>query len=108
MSVNPIQSWITPESSLFQPISGGIIFPSTIISPNLTIQTNNALFVSPNGGTGVRILPSTNTINVQNLNFVSTLNAISTGGVGLAGAINMTELTSSIKGYNWATVLPAS
>jgi hypothetical protein len=76
-----------------------------ISSPSMTITTNNLLMTAIGGGGGVRILPSTNQINVQNLNFVSTISPIGTGGVGSAGTINMTELASSIKGYGWAQVL---
>ena len=73
------------------------------------IQASNIAFTMPySGNVGVRILPSTNQINVQQLAFVSTINAIGTGGTGVAGAINMTELTSSIKGYGWASVMPSS
>lgn len=72
------------------------------------IQGSNIAFSMPySGAAGIRILPSTNAINVNNLNFVSTINAIGVGGTGVAGAINMTELTSSIKGYGWASVMPA-
>ena len=70
------------------------------------IQGSNIGFSMPySGNVGVRILPSTNAINVNNLGFVSTISPIGTGGVGIKGTINMTELTSSIKGYGWATVL---
>jgi len=70
------------------------------------IQGSNIAFAMPFSGTaGVRILPSTNQINVNNIQFVSTIAPIGTGGVGLAGQINMTQLASSIRGYGWAQVL---
>lgn len=70
------------------------------------IQGSNIGFSLPySGSVGVRILPSTNQINVNNLAYVSTINPIGAGGVGLAGSINMTQLASSIKGYGWADVV---
>lgn len=69
------------------------------------IQGNNIGFAVPfSGNVGVRITPSTFGINVRNVNFVSTISALQAGGSGSAGAINMTDLTSSIKGYGWARV----
>ena len=65
---------------------------------------NNLLIGGTNGG--VRFLPNQNQINAQNLVFTSTISPISAGGTGTEGTINMIELTSSIKGYGWATVLP--
>ena len=69
------------------------------------INTTGVAFAGSNGL--VRILPNTNQLNCQNLVYTSTLNALNTAGTGLAGAINMTELTSTIKGYGWASVMPA-
>ena len=70
------------------------------------IQGSNIAFAMPySGNAGVRILPSTNQINVNNLVYVSTIAPIGNGGVGTAGQINMTQLASTIKGYGWAQVL---
>lgn len=70
------------------------------------IQGSNIAFSMPfSGNAGIRILPSTNQINVNNLVYVSTINPIGNGGVGTAGQINMTQLASSIKGYGWAQVI---
>lgn len=70
------------------------------------IQGTNIGFAVPySGAAGVRILPSTNQINVNNISFVSTLGALNTGGSGLVGTVNMTQLVSSIKGYGWAQVI---
>lgn len=72
------------------------------------IQGSNIAFAMPySGNAGVRILPSTNQVNVNNIVYVSTIYPIGVGGTGVAGGINMTELTSSIKGYGWATVSPS-
>lgn len=61
------------------------------------IQGTDIGFAVPySGNVGVRILPSTNTINVNNVNFVSSIQVIS------AGRINMQQLVSSIAGYGWA------
>ena len=79
-----------------------------ISSPQMTVGTNNCLFTALPSGGGVRILPSTNQINVQNLVFVSTISPLASGGTGTAGTINMTQLVSSISGYGWAQVLPGS
>ena len=69
------------------------------------IQGSNIAFTMPySGNLGIRILPSTNQINVNNLNFVSTISPLNSNGVGSAGAINMTQLASSIRGYGWADV----
>lgn len=78
-----------------------------ISSLTTTIGTNDCLFTALPAGGAVRILPSTNQINVQNLVFVSTISPLGVGGSGIEGTINMTELCSSIKGYGWATVGPA-
>ena len=73
------------------------------------IQGSNIAFSLPfSGNAGVRILPSTNQINVNNIVFVSTINALGPSGTGSSGAINMIQLTSTIKGYGWANVGPAS
>ena len=70
------------------------------------IQGSNIAFAMPySGNASVRILPSTNQINVNNIQYVSTIAPIGTGGVGLAGQINMTQLASTIKGNGWAQVL---
>jgi len=70
------------------------------------IQGSNIGFAMPfSGNVGVRVLPSTNQINVNNLVYVSTISPIGTGLVGTAGTINMTQLTSTIQGYGWAQVL---
>jgi len=70
------------------------------------IQSPNIVFSMPySASPGIRILPSTNQINVNNLVFVSTISPLSTGGVGSAGTINMTQLTSTIRGYGWAQVV---
>ena len=61
------------------------------------IEGSNIAFSMPFSGTaGVRILPSTNAINVNNINFVSSIQVLS------AGRINMQQLVSSIAGYGWA------
>ena len=61
------------------------------------IQGNNIAFAVPfSGNAGVRILPSTNQINVNNIRFVSSLQVLS------AGNINMQQLVSTIGGYGWA------
>ena len=65
------------------------------------IQGENIRFSVPfSGAAGVAILPSTGTMNVGNLNFVSTLS----GGPG-TGVVNMLQLISTIAGNNWAQVL---
>lgn len=70
------------------------------------IQGTNIGFSVPfSGGVGVRILPSTNQINVNNISFVSTLGAIASSGTGLEGTVNMTQLVSTIRGNGWAQVL---
>lgn len=69
-------------------------------------NTSNLAFTAPNGI--IRLLPNANQMNCQNLAFTSTINALNTAGTGLAGAINMTDLTSTIKGYGWARVGAAS
>jgi len=70
------------------------------------IQGSNIAFGLPySANVNIRILPSTNQINVQNLAFVSTISPLAAGGVGLAGTINMTQLTSTIQGYGWADVV---
>ena len=73
------------------------------------IQGSNIAFSLPySGNAGVRILPSTNQINVNNIVFVSTINSLGPGGTGLSGPVNMIQLTSTIKGYGWADVGPSS
>lgn len=75
---------------------------STIQGPNILVESSNVAFTAANGL--VRILPNQNAINAQNLVFTSTINALNSAGTGLAGAINMTDLTSTIIGYNFARV----
>lgn len=79
--------------------------PGSGVVGNGIVYTNNLAVAGSNGL--VRILPNANQLNCQNLVYTSTLNALNTAGTGLAGAINMTELTSTIKGYGWASVMPA-
>lgn len=62
------------------------------------IQGSNIGFSMPYSGTvGVRILPSTNQINVPNIKFLSSM------GVATYN-INMNQLASTIQGYGWANV----
>ena len=69
------------------------------------IQGSNIGFALPyNGNVGVRVLPSTGTINVANIGFVSSLSLTTAGSAGGTGTVNMTQLVSSIKGYGWANV----
>ena len=89
-SVNPAFS-LNAISSINSGNSGML----SVYSPNIQFAGSNGL---------VRILPNTNQVNVQNLVYVSTINALDTAGTGLAGAINMTDLTSTIAGYGWARV----
>ena len=70
------------------------------------IQGTNIAFSVPYSGTaGVRILPSTNQINVNNLAFVSSMKILSAGGSGIDYNVNLNQLGSSIKGYGWANTL---
>ena len=63
------------------------------------IQGENIRFSMPfSGAAGAAILPGSGTMNIANLAFVST---IATG----VGRINMSQLTSTIVGNNWAQVL---
>jgi len=78
-----------PQNVLRLATGGGVGF----------IQGTDIAFSVPYSGTaGIRILPSTNQINVNKLMFVSSLQ------VEAAGNINMTQLVSSIAGYGWANI----
>ena len=70
------------------------------------IQGTNIAFSVPfSGNAGVRILPSTNQINVNNLAFLSSVKVIGASGVGIDYNINVNQLGSTIKGYGWANTL---
>jgi len=70
------------------------------------IQGTNIGFSVPySANAGVRILPSTAQINVNNLAFVSSLKVLGAGGTGIDYNVNLNQLGSSIKGYGWANTL---
>lgn len=67
------------------------------------IQGTNIAFAVPySGNAGVRILPSTNQINVNNIAFLSSVKVIGASGVGIDYNVNVNQLGSSIRGYGWA------
>lgn len=70
------------------------------------IQGTDIAFAVPYSGTiGVRVLPSTQAINVKNLNFVSSIAVLDPSGTGISGTVNMAQLVSTVKGNGWAQVL---
>jgi hypothetical protein len=67
------------------------------------IQGTDIGFAVPfSGNVGVRVLPSTGQINVNNLAYLSSAKILGPGGVGLAQNINLQQLGSTIQGYGWA------
>lgn len=67
------------------------------------IQGTDIVFSVPfSGSPGIRILPSTNQINVTNLAFLSSVKVLGAGGTGIDYNLNVNQLGSTIKGYGWA------